>query len=83
MFETDSKNAKDLLSSINLESKILGLKELFAVFGKCKNLSDQLQIFGTKCLPLVKAMLGGLDMKNIQNDPNFKTFILNIRVLLT
>jgi hypothetical protein len=42
LFETDSKNAKDLLSSINLESKILGLKELFAVFGKCKNLSDQL-----------------------------------------
>lgn len=40
LFETDSKLAKDLLSSIKLESKIDGLKELFNVFSKCQNLSD-------------------------------------------
>lgn len=41
-FESDTKEIKDMMENDNLKVKIQGLNQLFAVFGKCYDLADQL-----------------------------------------
>lgn len=38
-----------------------GINQLSAVFSKCLNFNDQLQLFATKGAPIMKSLLSGLD----------------------
>jgi len=85
MFESNTKELRDKLCSPNLDDKIAGFNELFEVFASCFNLSDQLQIFASKCQPLLKAALSGPDFKiaEAQNHERFPEFLRLVRALIT
>ena len=39
-FEGDTKNIKEMMESDSLKTKVEGLNQLFAIFGKCYDLAD-------------------------------------------
>ena len=81
-FESDTKSLKEKLESEDLQSKIEGLNELAAVFGKCYDLADQLQLF-TKCVPLLRALFSKINNKTVINDSNFPAFIKKLKSFTT
>lgn len=53
------------------------------VLGQCLNFADQLQLFATKCQPMLKVMFSGIDPASIQEDPLFEEFFTQLRILLS
>ena len=83
MFDSNTKETRQKLTEQPLAQKIMGLQELFVVLGQCVNFADQLQLIATKCQPMLKVMLAGIDAKQVTNDPQFDEFFTQIRFLLS
>ena len=78
-FESDTKEIKDKFAQSDLRTKIEGMKELQEIFGKCYDLADQLQVFATKCTPLLKTLLSGMNLKEITKDEDFPNFVSTLK----
>jgi len=71
------------MGEVELALKNEGLSELYTIFGKCYDLKDQLQLFASKCTPLMKTLFSNINHKTVVNDPLFDEFITNLKVFMS
>lgn len=79
LFESNTRDLKQKLASTELKTKIEGINELQKVLQDCYNFQDQLNVFVTKCPPLIKTMLTSIDVQTVHQDEQFGLFITVLR----
>jgi hypothetical protein len=65
-FDLSSKKVKQKLEGFDMSIKVEGMKDMLALYHKCKNYQEQLRLFGSKTKDIMRGCLS--DIVNFKNN---------------